>query len=797
MRHPFIRFVTTVCSRRFPVLGIGLLLASLLAPAFAQESCGTDPATSPNHSSHYILGETDGVASAMHWSTGLVWQRCTQGTSGADCTVGSYESRIWNDWMDQYTPRSFAGQEDWWDGGATGPLGFDRLQDGSWRLAYLKELDYLHSGCLVAPSVNWTVFPNSSEDAAWSASPSRDNANAGWAMYFNGDGHKGPYQGLRSDHWHTRLVRGGQSFENLGSTASRTEPEGSLVIFDPITLGAPGGTTAWGGARIAGAGNPEFSRDGGTTWVSEAIVKSGDVITVRMTAGAGGSTGSATFTLHSGQTTGTPDGSSPFPPPDGSCPLCGEEDTTLAETTATFTVTAIKVYTLNYTAGPGGTLTGAVSQSVTEGEDGTEVIAVPDAHYHFIDWDDGVAAVARTDTDVHADLDVTARFAIDTWTVTFVDWDGSVLDTRTVDHGSAATAPAHPIRAGYTFTGWDVPFNNVTSDLTVTAQYAIDSYTVIASVLGGHGGVLPASQTVNHGGFVTFTLTPDAGYHAVMPAGGDCPAGSLSGDQYVTGAITADCTVTVSFEQNPADGLTVQGGDGQDVPVLDGFPVALSVRVADAGDMPLEGITVNFAAPASGASAVLSASSAVTDASGIASVTATANEIAGSYEVEASVGGSVPPPAPIAPGGNGIMAAAPVVFALSNTALASSLDLAISPTTVAPGQTATLTATVTGGGSLVPGGTVDFLVDGAIVCADVPVDASGMATCSAGPFSPGLHQAEAWYSGDASHDPVSGNLPLAFAAGAPISVPGNHPLVLLMLLLGVMILGGAVIQRKA
>lgn len=158
MRHPFIRFVTTVCSRRFPVLGIGLLLASLLAPAFAQESCGTDPATSPNHSSHYILGETDVVASAMHWSTGLVWQRCTQGTSGADCTVGSYESRIWNDWMDQYTPRSFAGQEDWWDGGATGPLGFDRLQDGSWRLAYLKELDYLHSGCLVAPRSTGRYF---------------------------------------------------------------------------------------------------------------------------------------------------------------------------------------------------------------------------------------------------------------------------------------------------------------------------------------------------------------------------------------------------------------------------------------------------------------------------------------------------------------------------------------------------------------------------------------------------------------------------------------------------------------
>lgn len=58
-----------------------------------------------------------------------------------------------------------------------------------------------------------------------------------------------------------------------------------------------------------------------------------------------------------------------------------------------------------------------------------------------------------------------------TYTVKFVDWDGTELKTETVEEGKAATAPADPVRDGYEFTGWDVDFSNVTSDLTVTAQY--------------------------------------------------------------------------------------------------------------------------------------------------------------------------------------------------------------------------------------------------------------------------------------------------------------------------------------
>ena len=62
--------------------------------------------------------------------------------------------------------------------------------------------------------------------------------------------------------------------------------------------------------------------------------------------------------------------------------------------------------------------------------------------------------------------------------VTFVDWNGTKLNKQIINDGSAATAPADPARTGYTFTGWDTDFSNVISDLTVTAQYAINFYQV-------------------------------------------------------------------------------------------------------------------------------------------------------------------------------------------------------------------------------------------------------------------------------------------------------------------------------
>jgi hypothetical protein len=58
-----------------------------------------------------------------------------------------------------------------------------------------------------------------------------------------------------------------------------------------------------------------------------------------------------------------------------------------------------------------------------------------------------------------------------TWTVEFIDWDGTPIDVQNVIEGSGAVAPADPVREGYTFIGWDADFSNVTEDLFVAALY--------------------------------------------------------------------------------------------------------------------------------------------------------------------------------------------------------------------------------------------------------------------------------------------------------------------------------------
>ena len=76
-------------------------------------------------------------------------------------------------------------------------------------------------------------------------------------------------------------------------------------------------------------------------------------------------------------------------------------------------------------------------------------------------------------TDVTDDLIFDAILEdVQTFTVTFKDWDGTVLSTEEVAIGESASAPAIiEGREGFEFIGWDKDFSKVTEDMTVTAQY--------------------------------------------------------------------------------------------------------------------------------------------------------------------------------------------------------------------------------------------------------------------------------------------------------------------------------------
>ena len=86
--------------------------------------------------------------------------------------------------------------------------------------------------------------------------------------------------------------------------------------------------------------------------------------------------------------------------------------------------------------------------------------------YTFTGWTPEVATILE-------DVTFDALFAESarTYTVTFQNWDHTLLDEQQVAYGEAAAAPAEPAKEGYTFIGWDREFNNILADMTVTAVF--------------------------------------------------------------------------------------------------------------------------------------------------------------------------------------------------------------------------------------------------------------------------------------------------------------------------------------
>src|SRR5262249_47730216 len=115
------------------------------------------------------------------------------------------------------------------------------------------------------------------------------------------------------------------------------------------------------------------------------------------------------------------------------------------------------------------------------------------------------------------------------------------------------------------------------------------------------------------------------------------------------GTVAGNYTVTASAGTGSAGfALTNQRGAPAIVSVVSGSPQTATVATGFAGPLVVLGtdayghveprVSVSFAAPASGATATLSSTTATTDANGLASVSATAGTVAGGYTVTATAG---------------------------------------------------------------------------------------------------------------------------------------------------------------
>lgn len=125
------------------------------------------------------------------------------------------------------------------------------------------------------------------------------------------------------------------------------------------------------------------------------------------------------------------------------------------------------------------------------------------------EWNNKVSIAANNDSILNATMHFNEP-TVESFTVTFVDHDGTVLKTETVESGKSAIAPADPERENYTFTGWDKPFDNIVGDLTVTATYEAiivgDTYTV--TFVDYDGSTVLGTATVVSGGTAKLPENP-------------------------------------------------------------------------------------------------------------------------------------------------------------------------------------------------------------------------------------------------------------------------------------------------
>ena len=124
---------------------------------------------------------------------------------------------------------------------------------------------------------------------------------------------------------------------------------------------------------------------------------------------------------------------------------------------------------------------------------GTAIVAPADPTregYTFIGWDKAIPATMPAEN-----VTITAKWKVNSYTITFDTAGGSAVAPITQNYGTAITAPTNPTREGYTFIGWDkaIPTTMPAENVTVTAKWKVNQYTITFDTAGG-SEIAPITQ---------------------------------------------------------------------------------------------------------------------------------------------------------------------------------------------------------------------------------------------------------------------------------------------------------------
>jgi sugar lactone lactonase YvrE len=275
---------------------------------------------------------------------------------------------------------------------------------------------------------------------------------------------------------------------------------------------------------------------------------------------------------------------------------------TLTNVAANHTISAsfaINSYSVTATAGANGSISGPAA--VNYGDSANYSIT-PATGYHAVDvLVDGASVGAVSSysfASVTANHTISASFAINSFSITATaGTNGSISGPATVNYGGSVMYMITPA-AGYYVTDVLVDgarvgvvssytFSNVTANHTISASFAINSYTVVATA--GANGSISGPSAVNYGGSASYTIKPANGYQVANVLVDGVSVGTVT--SYTFTNVTANHTISASFAAL-AD-LTVNSVTGPSNATR-GKSISVSTSIKNLGGGAVGSFTVSF-----------------------------------------------------------------------------------------------------------------------------------------------------------------------------------------------------------
>ena len=200
-----------------------------------------------------------------------------------------------------------------------------------------------------------------------------------------------------------------------------------------------------------------------------------------------------------------------------------------------------------------------IKKNVLTGEKVVEPTAPTKDGYTFAGWITAAGAQYNFNHEVTKDLDLYAKWSINSYTVSFMN-EGKVWKNTVITYGEKVAKPAEPTKAGHTFVGWKDEENQlwdfenaILGNTTLTAVWSINSYTVTWK--DENGSVL-GTDTVEYGTVPTTNITPtkDATAQYTYTFAGWTP--SITN---VTGDVTYTATYTSTVNKYTVTWLNEDG----------------------------------------------------------------------------------------------------------------------------------------------------------------------------------------------------------------------------------------------